>query len=130
MQDMSFEQAMERLEKITAELSREGITLEESLALYEEGVALARICNRYLEDTERKIKMLQISSDGEIEEKNFSENTKEILDNIINKIEEKLAEIETPLDEGYSRNNLISRIRNLGYNYNFSRYTDAQIFRV
>ena len=74
MQEMSFEQAMERLEKITAELSQEGITLEESLALYEEGVALARTCNRYLEDTERKIKILQISSDGEIEEKDFSEN--------------------------------------------------------
>ena len=74
MQEMSFEQAMERLEKITAELSREGITLEESLALYEECVALARTCNRYLEDTERKIKILQISSDGEIEEKDFSEN--------------------------------------------------------
>ena len=69
MQDMNFEKAMERLEKITAELSREGITLEESLALYEEGVALARICNQQLEATERKIKTLQISADGEIEEK-------------------------------------------------------------
>lgn len=74
MQDMNFEQAMDRLEKITAELSREGITLEESLTLYEEGVALARMCNSRLEDTERKIKMLQISADGEIEEKDFLEN--------------------------------------------------------
>lgn len=74
MQDMNFEQAMERLEKITAELSREGITLEESLTLYEEGIALARMCNSRLEDTERKIKMLQISADGEIEEKDFLEN--------------------------------------------------------
>lgn len=74
MQDMNFEKAMERLEKITVELSRDGITLEESLALYEEGVALARICNQRLEDTERKIKMLQISDDGEIGEKDFSEN--------------------------------------------------------
>ena len=74
MQDMNFEQAMERLEKITAELSREGITLEESLTLYEEGIALARMCNSRLEETERKIKMLQISADGEIEEKDFLEN--------------------------------------------------------
>lgn len=74
MQEINFEKAMERLEKITVELSREGITLEESLALYEEGVALAKICNRCLEDTERKIKMLQISDDGEIGEKDFSEN--------------------------------------------------------
>lgn len=74
MQDMNFEKAMERLEKITAELSREAITLEESLALYEEGVALARICNQQLEATERKIKTLQISADGEIEEKDFLQN--------------------------------------------------------
>ena len=74
MQDMNFEQAMDRLEKITAELSREGITLEESLTLYEEGIALARMCNSRLEETERKIKMLQISADGEIEEKDFLEN--------------------------------------------------------
>ena len=74
MQDINFEKSMERLEKITSELSREGITLEESLALYEEGVNLARACNKCLEDTERKIKMLQISYDGEIEEKDFPEN--------------------------------------------------------
>ena len=71
--DINFEKAMERLEKITQELSREGITLEESLALYEEGVALARVCNKKLDETERKIKILQISADGEIEEKDFSE---------------------------------------------------------
>ena len=74
MQNMNFEAAMERLEKITVELSRDGITLEESLALYEEGVALARICNQCLEDTERKIKSLQVSADGEVEERAFSEN--------------------------------------------------------
>lgn len=66
----------------------------------------------------------------EDKEKNFSENTIKILDNIINKIEEKLAELETPLDEGYSRNDLISRIRNLGYNYKFNNYSDAQLFRI
>lgn len=71
--DINFETAIERLEKITEELSREGITLEESLALYEEGVALARVCNKRLDDTERRIKILQLSADGEIEEKDFLE---------------------------------------------------------
>ena len=71
--DINFEKAMERLEQITQELLREGITLEESLALYEEGVALARVCNKKLDETERKIKILQISEDGEIDEKDFSE---------------------------------------------------------
>lgn len=80
MQDknINFEQAMERLEKISAELSREGITLEESLSLYEEGVALAKACNQRLEETERKIKILQISDNGEVEEKDFSENKNQV----------------------------------------------------
>lgn len=73
MQNFSFEQAMERLEAITTELSREGITLDESLALYEEGVALARKCDACLEITERRIKVLQISADGEIGEADFPE---------------------------------------------------------
>ena len=65
--------SMARLEKITQELAREGITLEESLSLYEEGVALARECNQRLEDTERRIKILQVSDSGEITEEDFSE---------------------------------------------------------
>ena len=71
--NIGFEASMERLEKIVAELSREGITLDESLALYEDGVALAKLCNAKLEETERKIKILQVSQYGEISEEDFSE---------------------------------------------------------
>lgn len=74
IENMSFEEAMKRLDEITEELSREGVSLDRSLALYEEGVKLARICNEKLEDTERKIKMLQISQSGEVSEKDFIPN--------------------------------------------------------
>ncbi|MBE6592795.1 MAG: exodeoxyribonuclease VII small subunit, partial [Ruminococcaceae bacterium] len=70
----NFEDAMKRLDKITEELSREGVELEKALALYEEGVKLARACNAKLEDTERKIKMLQISASGELVEEDFAAN--------------------------------------------------------
>ncbi len=70
----NFEDAMKRLDKITEELSREGVELEKALALYEEGVKLAKACNAKLEDTERKIKMLQISPSGELVEKDFTAN--------------------------------------------------------
>lgn len=70
----NFEDAMKRLDKITEELSREGVELEKALALYEEGVKLAAICNAKLEDTERKIKMLQVSANGELVEKDFAIN--------------------------------------------------------
>ena len=71
-ENMSFEEAMARLDKITAELSREGVELERALALYEEGVRLSRICNAKLDDTQRKIKMLQSDANGEIIEKDFA----------------------------------------------------------
>ena len=72
IENMTFEEAMKRLDAITEELSREGVNLDQALALYEEGIKLARVCNAKLEDTERKIKMLQISGDGEISEKDFA----------------------------------------------------------
>ncbi len=71
VENISFEDAMKRLDKITEELSAESVELEKALALYEEGVKLARICNAKLEDTERKIKILQTSADGEIVERDF-----------------------------------------------------------
>lgn len=74
IENMSFEEAMKRLDEITEELSREGVSLDRSLALYEEGVKLARVCNEKLENTERKIKMLQISHSGEVSEKDFIPN--------------------------------------------------------
>ena len=70
-ENMSFEEAMARLDKITSELSRDGVELEKALSLYEEGVNLAKICNEKLEATERKIKILQADSNGEIIQKDF-----------------------------------------------------------
>lgn len=69
--NIDFESAMSRLEKITEELAREGIKLEDALSLYEEGIGLVKECNKTLEATERKIKMLQLSVSGELEEKDF-----------------------------------------------------------
>ena len=70
--NIDFESSMIRLEKITEELGREGVKLEDALALYEEGIGIVKECNKTLEQTERKIKMLQISANGEITEKDFA----------------------------------------------------------
>lgn len=69
--NIDFEAAMARLEGITQELSGEGVSLESALALYEEGVGLVRVCNKTLEDTARKIKILQLSANGELSEEDF-----------------------------------------------------------
>ncbi|MBE6596176.1 MAG: exodeoxyribonuclease VII small subunit [Ruminococcaceae bacterium] len=74
--DLSFEEAIRRLEAIAAELEVENTTLEASLKLYEEGIALVRYCNASLEAAERKVKILSVNPDGELCESDFSgENT-------------------------------------------------------
>lgn len=67
----SLEEAMKRLEAVVSEMSADGLSLEKALSLYEEGVALVRICNTELETAERKINMLKMSADGEVSEAPF-----------------------------------------------------------
>lgn len=55
---LSFEEALARLEKITQTLEQGGLKLDESLALFEEGVQLARICNERLNSSELKVNQL------------------------------------------------------------------------
>lgn len=75
--ELSFEDAVRRLEKIAAELEGENVALDNSLRLYEEGVKLIRYCNTMLEEAQRKIKILSVNGEGEIEEKDFAETASE-----------------------------------------------------
>lgn len=70
-EELSFEEAIKRLEAIASELEGDKLALEDSLKLYEEGIRLIRYCNMMLEGAERKIKMIGINVDGELEEKDF-----------------------------------------------------------
>lgn len=54
----TFEQAVERLEEIVKALEAGRAGLDETLRLYEEGIALVRECNEKLDGAEQKIKML------------------------------------------------------------------------
>jgi exodeoxyribonuclease VII small subunit len=53
-----FEAALAELEAIVGKLERGELKLEESLALFERGVALARQCRQALETAELKVKQL------------------------------------------------------------------------
>ena len=64
----TFEENLSRLEKIVEEFEDENLTLEKSIKLYEEGVKLVGKCTLELETAERKIKILQRNSEGEIVE--------------------------------------------------------------
>lgn len=64
-QGPEFEQALAALEKIVERLEHEDLTLEQALALFEEGIGLARFCSRRLDDAERKIELL-VEKHGEV----------------------------------------------------------------
>ncbi len=55
----NFEESIKRLEEIVRALESGEIGLDESLKLYEEGIALVRVCNQKLEDAEQKIRILE-----------------------------------------------------------------------
>ncbi|MFC5701047.1 exodeoxyribonuclease VII small subunit [Cohnella faecalis] len=55
---VSFEQAMERLETIVAKLESGDVPLETAIELFQEGMALSKLCGNKLEQVERRIEML------------------------------------------------------------------------
>lgn len=58
MTDLKFDECLTRLEQLVSALEAGNLPLEESLKVFEEGIALARHCARYLEEAERRIEVL------------------------------------------------------------------------
>jgi exodeoxyribonuclease VII small subunit len=58
VEDLSYEQAFSELEAIVAALEGEEHPLEDGLALFERGQALARRCARLLDQAELKVQQL------------------------------------------------------------------------
>ena len=75
IKNTDLESAMARLEKVVENISAEGVSLEEALTLYEEGIALVKQCNATLENAQRKINALKLGKDGEISEVPFDAPT-------------------------------------------------------
>jgi len=64
MSDIKFEDALGRLEQIVDQLESGDLALESSLKVFEEGVALARRCAKYLEEAEKRIELLTKDESG------------------------------------------------------------------
>ncbi len=58
LQQMTFEAALARLEEIVGSLESGTAALDDSLALFEEGVALVRLCNGKLDGAQQRIKIV------------------------------------------------------------------------
>ena len=54
-ESLSYEQARDELTEVVARLETGGITLEESLALWERGEALAAICQEWLDGARERL---------------------------------------------------------------------------
>ena len=76
-EEIKFEKALERLEKIVEELEAGNIPLEEALKKYEEGVKLSRVCGEKLTQAEKKIQVLTKTLDGTLKRENFELEEKE-----------------------------------------------------
>lgn len=64
---MKFEDAMKQLEETVKKLESGETTLEESMELFEKGVALSRTCQKLISEAQLKVTKLISETDEEVE---------------------------------------------------------------
>ncbi len=74
---LTFEQAMSRLEQIVATLESGRCTLDDSMRLFEEGAKLTAFCQKALRSAEQKIVKLTTAESGEGEELSVPTDTQQ-----------------------------------------------------
>jgi len=70
-QKLSFEEAMERLDGIVAAMEAGEIGIEESIARFEEAMQLAAHCRRILDESEQRIRKIQLDAGGGVKSEPF-----------------------------------------------------------
>ena len=73
MAEPKFEKDLEKLEEIVEALEAGGLSLDDSLKRFEDGIKLARRCEKALTEAERKIEILTKNAQGEIVAEPFDE---------------------------------------------------------
>jgi exodeoxyribonuclease VII small subunit len=71
MTNLTFEKALAELEQIVAKLEKGGISLNESLALFEKGVKMSRFLKTELDKAERKVEILLKDEKGGLKAEDF-----------------------------------------------------------
>ena len=67
MEDLTFEQAMKRLEEIVSRLEAGDVPLDQSMTLFEEGTKLSAYLSKLLDTAEQKVTMITAQNGTEIE---------------------------------------------------------------
>lgn len=62
---MTYEQQLQQLETLIKQLENGDLSLDQTLAAYEQGVALIRACQQQLEQAEQRIQLLAHGANGE-----------------------------------------------------------------
>ncbi len=57
--DLSFENAYAKLEEIAQKLNSNDISLDQAIALYEQGMKLTKFCTETLENAKQRIEVLK-----------------------------------------------------------------------
>lgn len=70
-QEISFEEAMSKLEQIVSQLEAGDVPLEEAIALFQKGMEYSQICGTKLTEVERKIEMI-VEQEGQVEKRPFT----------------------------------------------------------
>jgi exodeoxyribonuclease VII small subunit len=68
----SFEESLKKLEAIVDQLEKGDLSLEDSLKLFEEGVALSVACKKELDAAEGKVQLLVKQRDGTLKAEPFT----------------------------------------------------------
>ncbi len=69
----TFEDSMKRLDEIVEQLEEDKLPLDRMIALYEEGVGLARACGEKLEAAEQKVRLIAKKAGGGVALEEFDE---------------------------------------------------------
>jgi exodeoxyribonuclease VII small subunit len=70
----TFEESLQRLEVIVKEMEKGELPLEQSLKLFEEGIALSGACKKELDEAEGKIEIL-LKKQGKLQPQPFGEGS-------------------------------------------------------
>lgn len=82
-EQLTFEQAMARLEQIVTTLESGRCTLDDSLRLFEEGAKLTTFCQTALKTAEQKIVKLTAAEQGEASELSVPEDTQQSMGEVL-----------------------------------------------
>ena len=71
-EEKGFEESIVELEQIVESLEKDDLNLDDYIAKFEQGMKIAKDCNKKLEEAEKKITIL-LNDNGEIKEESFAQ---------------------------------------------------------